>query len=129
MVNTSKLIIDEILKHHGESTIRLLKKRGVPGDILTNIPEGSRLLGGLRCAGTEDLGAGEPDSGDAVVLLAVDATAEVEDNVGPRRRAVQRRRVGDGDGRLANGVSEGVAEGRESAFRWRWRKAGGRQGK
>lgn len=126
MVNTSELIIDEILKHHRDSTIRFLKKRVVPSDVLTNIPEGPRIRR-LRGAGAEDLGAGEPDGGDTVVLVAVDVAGEVEDSVRPRRRACRRRGVGDGDRRLAVGVGEGVLEERECAVWGRRRKAGGRR--
>lgn len=48
--------------------------------------------------------------------------------MGPRWRAVERRSVGDGDGRVAHGVGKGVAEGVESAFWWRRREVGGGEG-
>lgn len=65
-----------------------------------------RRLGG---AGAEELGAAEPQAGDAVVLLAFTGGVEIEDNAGPRRGAMGGTGVRGGEGRGVDGVGEGVA--------------------
>lgn len=69
-VNAGEDAIDDVFEHHGEVEVRSNKERGVLGDVLANLPEDS-LLGGLGSAGAEELGAAEPQPGDAVVLLAL----------------------------------------------------------
>lgn len=95
-----------------------------PGDVIANLPEypfGIRLGG----AGPEYLGTGEPDGSDAVVLVSVGGSAQLEDDVGPWRGTIGRRGVRDGGGRAADGVPESVVEGLEEArgdqaIGWQW---------
>lgn len=104
-------VVNDVFEHHGEFKISLNEKRGIPGDILPNIPEDSGLRG-LGGAGPEELDAAEPDGGDAIVLVALAFGAKVEDDVGPRRGAIvfRRRPVRDGERRAVDGVAEGVVE-------------------
>lgn len=111
MINTIKLVVDEILKHHGDVNVGSLQERGVPSDILLDIPEGARVER-FRGTGAKKLSAGEPYSGNTVGLISGDRPREVEDDVGPPTGARERRGIGDGDGRAADGVAEGVAEER-----------------
>lgn len=101
-----------------------MEQRDIPGDVLADIPEDA-VGGGFGGAGAEDLGAGEPDCGDAVVLVAVGGGLEVEDDGGPRRRAGGGRGVGGGDGWAADGVGEVVVEdlereGRDEVIGGKW---------
>lgn len=84
----------------------------VPGDILPNLPEDS-VLGRLGRAGAEELRALQPDTGNAVILLALARGTEFEDGVGPV--AVFWRRVRGGDGGFSDGVGEAVIEEEEGA--------------
>lgn len=80
MVNAGIDAVDDIFEHHGEVEVGAREERGVPGNVLSNFPEDS-ALGWLRCAGAEQLGAPEPQAGDAVILLALALGAEIEDHV------------------------------------------------
>lgn len=104
-VDPSVFMINDILQHHGEIQVRPKQERGVPGDILLNVPEDS-MLGRLGGAGSEKLDAAEPQGGDAVVLLAFTSDSEIEENAGPRGRATIRRVVRGGKGRGIDGVAE-----------------------
>lgn len=108
MVNPSELMINDVFQHHREIQVRPCKERGVPGDILPNIPEDS-ILGGLGGAGAKELDAADPQAGDAVVLLSFTIGVEMEENAGPRGRAMRGRDVGGGEGRRVDGIGEGVA--------------------
>jgi hypothetical protein len=109
VVNAGIDFVDDILEHHGEVEVVAREERGVPGDVLSNLPEDSALCG-LGCAGAQNLGAAEPHAGDAVVLLASALGAEIEDHVGPGCGAIERRGVVGGEGRGVHGVREGVLE-------------------
>lgn len=109
VVDAGEFIIDDVFEHHGEVLVGLGEEGGVFRDVLADVPEdaGGAGLGG---AGAEDLGAGEPDGGDAVVLLPLTPHVEVEDHAGPRRRTPRWRRVGGGVRWRIDGVGESVVD-------------------
>lgn len=84
----------------------MTEERGVAGDVFADGPEDAGR-GGFGGACAEDLGAVDPDGGDAVVLLAGGGDGEIENGGGPG--GVARGEVG-GDWRRAEGVGEGVGE-------------------
>lgn len=116
MVDTSVDVIDDVLEHHRDGRVGAAEEGGIAGDVLADAPEDAGL-GGLGRAGAEELGAVEPDGGDAVVLLAGAGDGEVEDDASPWGGAVGGRGVGGGGRRGAVGVGEVVAEDGKRARR------------
>ncbi|KAG6418808.1 hypothetical protein SASPL_121013 [Salvia splendens] len=60
-------VVDNVLEHDGEGEVGAAEEGGVAGDVLAEGP-GDSVRGGLGGTGAEELGAGEPNGGDAVVL-------------------------------------------------------------
>lgn len=110
MVDASELVVDDVFKHHGEVKVVFGEEGGVSGDVLADVPEDA-VSGGLGGAGAEKLGAGDPDGGNAIVLLALAAGVEVEHDAGPRAGAAWGRAVGGGVRRRVDSVGKGVVEG------------------
>jgi len=109
VVDAGELVVDDVFQHHGEVEVGFGEEGGVSGDVLADVPEDA-IGGGFGGTGAEDLGAGDPDGGDAVVLLALAAGVEVEHDAGPRGGAAWGRAVGGGVRRSVDGVGEGVVE-------------------
>lgn len=109
MVDAGEFSVDDVLEHHGEVEVGPGEQRGVPGDVLADVPEdsGGGWLGG---AGAEELDAAKPDGGDAVVLVAVGGGVEVQEDAGPGGRASGGRGVRGGVRWGVDGVGEGVVE-------------------
>lgn len=78
MVDAGEFAVDDILEHHGEVEVGGGEERGESGDVFADVPEDAGV-GGLGGAGAEELGAGEPEGGDAVVLVAFGLGVEVND--------------------------------------------------
>ncbi|KAG6416057.1 hypothetical protein SASPL_123479 [Salvia splendens] len=60
-------VVDDVLEHDEEGEVGAAEEGGVAGDVFAEGP-GDSVRGGLGGAGAEELGADEPDCGDAVVL-------------------------------------------------------------
>ncbi|KAG6437475.1 hypothetical protein SASPL_102392 [Salvia splendens] len=60
-------VADDVLEHDGEGEVGAAEEGGVAGDVFAEGP-GDSVRGGLGGAGAEELAAGEPDGGDAVLL-------------------------------------------------------------
>lgn len=116
MVDACELVVDNVFEHHGEVEVGFGEEGRVSRDVLADVPEDA-VGGGLGGAGAEDLGAGDPDGGDAVVLLALAAGVEMEHDAGPRGGAPRGRAVGGGVWRRVDGVGEGVVEDTVAAGR------------
>lgn len=128
-VHPGVLVVDDVLEHDGEDAAgRGAEERGVAGDILADGPADA-LGGRLRGGGPEELGAVEPDGGDAVVLVAGAGGGEGEHDEGPGRGAPGGGRVRGLGRRGAVGVAEGVGEDRHGAGRRRRRGRGEREGR
>lgn len=109
VVDTGEFVIDDVFEHHGEVLVGLGEEGGVFRDVLADVPEDAGRAG-LGGAGAEKLGAGEPDGGDAVVLLALAPRVEVEDHPRPRCPAPRGRCVRGGVRWRIDGVGEGVVD-------------------
>uniref|UniRef100_K3Z4N4 Uncharacterized protein n=1 Tax=Setaria italica TaxID=4555 RepID=K3Z4N4_SETIT len=128
VVHAGVLVVDEVLEHDGEHAASWgTEERGVAGHVLADCPAdavGGRLSGG----GAEELGAVEPDGGDAVVLVPGDGDGEGEHDERPGRGAPRGRRVRGRGGGGAVGVGEGVGEHGHDAGRRQRRRPRGRVG-
>ena len=107
VVNAGVDTVNDVFEHHGEVEVVTREERGVPGDVLSNLPEDS-TLSRLGCASTEKLGAAKPQAGYTVVLFTSAFGAELEYHVGPRGGAIGRWGVADGERGGVDGVGEGV---------------------
>lgn len=112
LVNAGENIVNNVLKHDGESEVGLTEKEGVFGDVLANIPEHS-IIRRLCGACPEYFCAGNPHGGDSVVLIPRGGGGEMEDGVRPD--AVDGRKVGSIGRRKADCVSEFTGEDGERA--------------
>ena len=107
MVNAGVDTVNDVFEHHGEVEVVTREERGVPGDVLSNLPEDS-TLSRLGCASTEKLGTAKPQAGYTVVLFTSAFGAELEYHVRPRGGAIGRWGVADGERGGVDGVGEGV---------------------
>ncbi|KAJ6295171.1 hypothetical protein OIU76_023137 [Salix suchowensis] len=95
MVNAGVDVVNVVFEHDSKVKVILLEERGVSSDVFSNLPEDA-ALSGLGGAGAEELGATEPQGGDAVMLITFGLDVEFEGYVVPRRGAMEWREVGGG---------------------------------
>ncbi|KAG6384964.1 hypothetical protein SASPL_153787 [Salvia splendens] len=60
-------VVNNVLEHDEEGEVGAAEEGGVAGDVFAE-GLGDSVRGGLGGAGAEELGVGDPDDGDAVVL-------------------------------------------------------------
>ncbi|CAI9772202.1 unnamed protein product [Fraxinus pennsylvanica] len=124
-------VINDVFEQDGEGEVFLTEERGIPGNVLVNVPEDA-ICGRLRGGGAEELSAVKPHSGNSIIVGSIRGDAEVEGHDGNsiivgtfrgdaeveghvRPSAVLRRRVVSGSRQQANGVVEVVGEDWECA--------------
>ena len=105
MVNAGVDVVNIVFEHDSKVKVILLEERGVSSDVFSNLPEDA-ALSGLGGAGAEELGATEPQGGDAVMLITFGLDVEFEGYVVPRRGAMEWREVGGGVRRLVHCVGK-----------------------
>ncbi|KAJ6690128.1 hypothetical protein OIU85_006410 [Salix viminalis] len=83
MVDAGVDVVNVVFEHDSKVKVILLEERGVSSDVFSNLPEDA-ALSGLGGAGAEELGATEPQGGDAVMLITFGLDVEFEGYVGTK---------------------------------------------